>query len=50
MESAQTSEVESPHRLSQSTYESMCRALYAYGFGTIGFLDLLEAGLRKFYR
>lgn len=27
--------------LSVEVYERMCRALYAYRFGTIGFLDLL---------
>lgn len=27
--------------ISVEVYERMCRALYAYRFGTIGFLDLL---------
>lgn len=42
MERAQVSEVEPPIYPPQSPYEHMCRALYANGFGTIGFLDLID--------
>jgi hypothetical protein len=33
---------EPPIEIPQHAYEAMCRALYAYRFGTISFLELLD--------